>query len=200
MTELAKEIDNLISTITKWTGTLVRDGRGVIILDRDIRLLAYALSTPPAPQAELFNGKCPRCGGDATAWEVNAFGGCYKCCPDEEPPAPPAEPPAASTVKLQPRRIAVDDELDENAKLRAEVERLKAVIANDCENEAMCRDIAATVLERSAVDGDSYAVPSLADIMQMLVQREQRLRAKLNSIASYGESTTTSVAALENRP
>ncbi len=47
-----------------------------------------------------------------------------------------SQPAAASTVKLQPRRIAVDDDsnqalLDENAKLRAEVERLKAELGDD---------------------------------------------------------------------
>ena len=53
-----------------------------------------------------------------------------------------------------------------NAELAAECERLKAVIANDTENEEAARAIAAEVFGKSWADGDSNGVPNVINFVE----------------------------------
>jgi uncharacterized small protein (DUF1192 family) len=57
---------------------------------------------------------------------------------------------------------------------------LRAVIANDCENEQWARAEAAKVLGKWA-EGDSYGVPSVADLAERMAEEITRLRAALES-------------------
>jgi hypothetical protein len=56
----------------------------------------------------------------------------------------------------------------------AEIERLRALVKDDAETDIAVRNIARPVLGDAAVDGDSYGVPTLEDIVE-------RLRASLAS-------------------
>jgi chromosome segregation ATPase len=67
-----------------------------------------------------------------------------------------------------------------------ENERLRAVIANDCETEAIARATAAKVLGDKA-NGSPDGVPSVADLMDMVVGEAARLRQRVAKLEeAYG--------------
>ena len=66
---------------------------------------------------------------------------------------------------------------------RSEREKtLEACLAEECEADTDARKAARQVLSEIEVDGDSYGVPSVADIVENLVKREKRLADELKSI------------------
>jgi hypothetical protein len=66
------------------------------------------------------------------------------------------------------------------AECERERDTLRAVIANDCENEQWARAEAAKVLGAWA-EGDSHGVPSVADLAERMAEEITRLRAALES-------------------
>lgn len=57
------------------------------------------------------------------------------------------------------------------AQERAEADKWRKVVENDCETEAEFRKLAMEVLPDVDVNGDGYGVPTIADIGEMLVTR-----------------------------
>jgi chromosome segregation ATPase len=51
-----------------------------------------------------------------------------------------------------------------------EVERLKAIIKTDCEYEQEIRSLACNILSEFQVYGDSYGVPTLVDVVELLIE------------------------------
>ena len=59
--------------------------------------------------------------------------------------------------------------------LEAEVEHYKQIIQTDCEYEKEIRILALKVLTDKQINGDSYGVPTLPDIMELVVAEVERL-------------------------
>ena len=77
--------------------------------------------------------------------------------------------------------------------LAAEVRRLRetlairdATIRDDCGTESRAREIAKRVLPAETVDGDSYGVPTHADVMDRLASLVADLRAELAESRALG--------------
>ena len=75
------------------------------------------------------------------------------------------------------------------ARHRSEREKtLEACLAEECEADTDARKAARQVLSEIEVDGDSYGVPPVADIIENLVKREKRLVEALREIDCLGDS------------
>ena len=61
-------------------------------------------------------------------------------------------------------------------RLEAEVEHYKQIIQTDCEYEKEIRILALKVLTDKQINGDSYGVPTLPDIMELVVAEVERLK------------------------
>ena len=66
----------------------------------------------------------------------------------------------------------------ELAAAKRQIATLKAVISNDTETEEDAKRIARRVLSDMEVYGDSYGVPTLADIVEKLVEKYERQTKK----------------------
>lgn len=61
-------------------------------------------------------------------------------------------------------------------KQAAAIAKLKAVVADTCDTDSTARASAMRVLDRKAVEGDSYGVPGLGDVVDLLVSEIARLK------------------------
>lgn len=59
--------------------------------------------------------------------------------------------------------------------------RLWQALEGVCENEDVVRELAAKVLPDDQVNGDTWSVPGIPDVVESLVQEIERLRAEVES-------------------
>jgi hypothetical protein len=83
---------------------------------------------------------------------------------------------AIEMAKAAPRLLATIAERDRTiAELFRQVkhatELLHTTVADQCADDTAIRDIAKSVLPAADVDGDSYSVPGIVDVVRMAVER-----------------------------
>lgn len=67
------------------------------------------------------------------------------------------------------------------ALIEQETAKLHAIIKDDCDTEDDCRESAKKVLTEYEVEGDSYGVPAISDIVDKLVAKVQEQRGNENN-------------------
>lgn len=76
----------------------------------------------------------------------------------------------------QGNRKAIADAIEKHHQLCTDLETAQAVIKDDCETDTSIRNLARPIFGDAKVDGDSYSVPALEDIFELLHAENDKLR------------------------